>query len=454
MFVAAREWCEQQFGRAELADARRTRRLVAVATAMTETPQQSIPQQMKSPAATKAAYRLMSNPSLTHESTQQAHRRNTRQMALEHPTVLLIQDTTYVDLTGRQVADVGVIGDGNGQGFVLHSTLAVLPDDPGVLGLMHQIVHRRQPTNTANEPSYKRTKRETEARFWSESVEAIGMAPTAARWVYVADRGADVYAFYGACRAQQADILVRIAQDRRMLAADNHQTHVVSYLRQLPAIHHMQVEVTDKTKTPRQAQVSVAYAPVTLLPPRHARADAPGPQTVYGIRVWEPAPPTDAEPLEWLLATSLPINTVNDVVTFIGWDTQRPTIEDYHQCAKTGCQIENRQLHSADNFERLIGILGVVAIYLLQLRAASRQSLQSTLPPDLDADTVAVIAAMMHTVPEQLTAAATWLWIAQQGGYLNRKHDPPPGWKSIWHGWHFLQNMVHGYRLAKNLTSQ
>jgi hypothetical protein len=405
---------------------------------------------MKSHKRTKACYRFMDNEALTHEAIQQSHWEQSRQKGSAVSVLLLIQDTTFVDLTGREVAEVGVIGDGKGQGLILHTTLGVVPDSEAVVGVMHQQVYRRQPTHTSVESSAKRTKRETEARIWEATVKAVGEVPRQTRWVYVADRGGDVFGFYGTCREYNADMLVRVAQDRRIEDAAGQLAHLITYLRQLPPVGQMEVTVTDKTKQPRQTTVQLAFAPVTLLPPVHARADAPSAQAAYGIRVWEQHPPAGGTPLEWLLVTSLPINDVTQAMQYVRWYAQRPIIEDYHQCLKTGFKLEQRQLHSADRFERLIGVIGVAAIYLLQLRSAQRLATSSLAHTVLDADATTVIALHLHLDPRQLTTQQAWGWIAQQGGHLNRKNDPPPGWKCLWHGWNFLQSLVNGFRLARN----
>jgi hypothetical protein len=420
---------------------------------MMEQPDKSIPQQMKSNQRTKAFYRFMDNEALTHEKIQQSHWEQSRQKGSAFSVLLLIEDTTYVDLTGREVAEVGVIGDGKGQGLILHTTLGVVPDSEEVVGVMHQRVYRRQPTHTSGESSAKRTKRETEAQFWEETVKAVGEVSCQTRWVYVADRGGDVFGFYGTCRQYNADMLVRVAQDRRIEDAQGQLEHLVTHLRQLPTVGQMEVTVTDKTKHPRQTTVQIAFAPITLLPPVHARTDAPSAQAAYGIRVWEQPPPAGGTALEWLLVTSLPINDVPQAMQYVKWYAQRPIIEDYHQCLKTGFKLELRQLHAADRFERLIGVIGVAAIYLLQLRSAQRLATPSLAHTVLDADATTVIALHLHLDPSQLTTQQAWSWIAQQGGHLHRKNDPPPGWKCLWHGWNSLQSLVNGFRLATNNLS-
>ena len=38
-------------------------------------------------------------------------------------------------------------------------------------------------------------------------------------------------------------------------------------------------------------------------------------------------------------------------------------------------------------------------------------------------------------------------YIAQMGGFLNRKSDGNPGWQSIWEGWKFFLTLKEGARL-------
>jgi len=40
-------------------------------------------------------------------------------------------------------------------------------------------------------------------------------------------------------------------------------------------------------------------------------------------------------------------------------------------------------------------------------------------------------------------------YIAQMGGFLNRKNDGNPGWQSIWEGWKFFLGMKEGVKLQK-----
>lgn len=446
-------WSEATFGKAALGDKRLRERLVAVGAAMAQHPQQSIPQQMGSWAKTKGCYRLLDHEQVSHAAIQSEHWSQTRQRAEERGVVLVIQDSTYLDYTGKQVADLGLIGDGQGAGLVVHSALAVEATSAEVLGLLHQNVYARQATLANKTTSYQRAKNpHRESLRWEQAVAAIGDAPLQTRWIYVADCEGDCFTFLAACRHFQADYLVRVYVNRRVEMPDETPDHLVDALRQVAAQTEYTITVHPPAPArPREAKVRLGYVPMQVQAPFHTPTLPSLPVTA--LRVWEPTPPPMTEPVEWLLVTSYPVQTLADALQVVNWYTQRWIIEDYHQCLKTGCRIEQRQFKQAERLQRLMGILGVVAVRLLQFRTHARLHPTDPLPASIDTELIQVVAALAQVAPSQMNNALFWLTIARQGGYLARKHDPPPGWKVIWRGWETIQALWDGVRLSRRLPS-
>lgn len=85
------------FGKVELGDVRRTRRLVAVAAMMATRPEASLPKQMVDWRDIKAAYRLFDCEAVTFEAVAQP------QYARRHDSgsqrCLIINDTTEINFT-------------------------------------------------------------------------------------------------------------------------------------------------------------------------------------------------------------------------------------------------------------------------------------------------------------------------------------------------------------------
>ena len=93
-------------------------------------------------------------------------------------------------------------------------------------------------------------------------------------------------------------------------------------------------------------------------------------------------PPPGVEAIEWVLLSSLPVENLGDAQTRVDWYTCRWFCEDFHQCLKTGCRIEQRQLDDGADIQRLLGFALPIAVRLLQLRQTVRQA------PEVPATTV------------------------------------------------------------------
>jgi len=97
-----KSWAERTFGHVQLHDMRRTRRAVQAATKLAENPLGSLPAQMHTWKETKALYRLLDEPDVTFVALMQPHFQQTREQATSSPVVLLVQDTTDIDLSHRR----------------------------------------------------------------------------------------------------------------------------------------------------------------------------------------------------------------------------------------------------------------------------------------------------------------------------------------------------------------
>ncbi|MBO0793974.1 MAG: hypothetical protein J2P36_23905 [Ktedonobacteraceae bacterium] len=124
------------------------------------------------------------------------------------------------------------------------------------------------------------------------------------------------------------------------------------------------------------------------------------------------------------------------------------TIEDFHHALKTGCHIEHRPLRTVSAQWRLLGILTPTALRLLLLREIAKTAPETPAAEVVGAQIVQVVAQLSKQAPEAMSAHLLWRTIARFGGYLNRRCDGPPGWKTLWQGWMYVQAVLEGVHLA------
>jgi hypothetical protein len=456
--VAGVGFGQRHFGAADLGDPRRTRRLIAVADQLVVHPAGTFPQKIPNPSDLDAFYNLMADDHVTHAAVLAPHRDLTHERMRQHEgVVLVLHDTTVLDYSGLSIPELGQVGDGHGRGYYCHNSLAVTAERR-VLGLAHQILHRRRHVPAGETRRQRRDHPQRESRLWRDAVAALPEAPQGQCWVDIADCAADITEFLDYEEEHGRPFVVRAQHNRWVLLAQAGRARrrkLYRLARSLPAVFGRTVTVSAQPGQPaRTAEVSVAWAEVEIIPPRQARGDERGePLRVWVLRAWEEEAPAAVKPLEWILLTNVPVTSREEAAERLDWYASRVVVEEYHKAQKTGCDIERMQFTYAARLEPAIALMSVVALTLLQLRDAGRDPQLAQRPARewLPALWVEVVAAWRYGQPQRALTVQEFLWaLARLGGHQNRPSDGPPGWQTLWRGWTQLQAMAQGVRLLQS----
>jgi hypothetical protein len=445
-------WAQQEFGGAQLGDARRTRRLVTLAAQMAGNSSGTIPQQTGCAADMKAAYRLFAAERVTHAAILAPHLQQTRERASRLERLFLVQDTAQLNFTRHaHCTGLGPMGRGDMRGLHQQNVLAVDPLQRRPLGLMYQALLRRTERGAGHDSAAKRRVPldERESHWWVQAIRMLGPPPPRVSWVHVGDRGEDIFGVYDECRRQNADWLIRAAHDRAVHTASG-ANRLMSYARSLPARTSRRLSVRSQSSgTPREVDLSVAAGALTILPSQNEpEYQGREPVACWVVRAWEAHPPAEAPPLEWILLTSLPGDTAEQMHFVAQGYSLRWLIEEFHKCEKTGCNVELRRLEHTDRLEPLIGLLSVLAVWLLMLKFAARDEPDQLATALFDDATVRLMGRYLKRPADGLTVADFWRGIGRLGGHMGRKSDGPVGWLRAWRGWQSFQLIRLGAELA------
>jgi hypothetical protein len=444
-------FAQEHFGTAQLGDKRRVKRLVKSAEQILQHPGGTLPDKFANPADLDAFYLLMNNKAVTHAAILASHQEVARRKMAEHETVLILHDTTELDYSGlSSVAGLGQIGNGHGRGYQCHNSLAVVPGSREVLGLVNQILFNRPRVDKGESKAQGRERKNRESRLWKQASQAVGATPSGCLWVDVCDRGADITEFLDYEERADKKYVVRGYHNRRILLdkdGKKQRSKLHDLVRSLAAEKETRtLEVPARPgQAARTAEVAIAYQQVWIVPPRQARGEhGREPLQVWVIRVWEVNPPTGVEALEWILVTNLEVSSVAAAWDRVDWYSHRWIIEELHKCQKTGCGIELLQFTTQEALQPTIALLSVTAVFLLQLRDASRREDAQKRPatemvPELY---VQVISLWRYGEERSLTLQEFFYAVARLGGHQNRKHDHRPGWLVLWRGWTKLLSMA------------
>jgi hypothetical protein len=439
----AADWVINEFAQAALPDERLQRRLELMASAFAQKPSAPIPEACANWAEAKGAYRFLENERVISGHIRRAHHQATLQRVKEHPVVLAIQDTTALNYsTHPQTTGLGLLGSHSPKtiGLLLHSTLAVTPQGQP-LGLMHSAVRVRRRRGLAAS-RHKRKLAQKESFKWVESLQACQeLAPQCpqTRLVNVTDREGDLYELFVQALSTpehaQVHLLVRARHDRRL--ADTDRTLWPEVARQRVAAR-LSVLVGRRGDQPsRLARLNIRFSRVQLQPPTLLAGQPP--IQLWAIQAEESTPaPKGAARMVWRLLTTLPVHSAAEAVEKVQWYAQRWQIEVLHKVLKSGCQIEQRQLETAQRLERVLSVDLVVAWRVLALCKAARQMPDDPISnwlPQAQWQALWCYAQRQTTPPKTAPGVRQAVrWLAQIGGFLGRKSDGEPGPKTLWRG--------------------
>lgn len=437
-----RDWAEQEFGAAKLGDVRLVQRLMEIARDFYARPQANIPQACQARSRTKAAYRFLENKKNSMEKILASHYEATLKRASQEKVVLAVQDTTELNYsTHPATQDLGLIGSkqGGSIGLIVHDTMCFdLNGTP--LGLMHNQVWARNPADFGKKHlRQKLAIEQKESNKWLKSFQAIQEAQKRSPdtlWVSIGDREADIYELFllAVSDSHGPKLLVRAAQ-KRFLADE--QGRLWDHIAGLPksGIQELYVPRKGKIKA-RTAKMEIRYSKVRLKPPVH-KAHL-GELTIWAVLASEIDCPDDGTPLQWMLLTTCPVSSFAEACEKLRWYAGRWGIEVFHRTLKSGCNIEIRQLGSADSIEACLAIDMVIAWRVYHLVKLGREI------PDVpctvffeDCEWKALVAYKTQNPipPDNPPHLREMLrMVASLGGFLGRKGDGEPGAQTTWLG--------------------
>ncbi len=446
------DWAEREFGDAVLGDRRLQRRLVAVAQDFYARPQANLPQACGTRAKTKAAYRLLDHDQLTLPQLLAAHYASTVERMRQHPVVLAVQDTTFLNYSGHLDSEgLGPIHtkkDG-AQGLLLHDTMAFTPEGLPLGLLDAQVWARSQETLGQKAQQRKQLPiEEKESHKWLASFTAAAAAQREVELtqvVSVGDREADIYELFQLAlgRADHPHLLIRAGQNR--LVDDGHQ-RLWETVEAQPVVGFQTVQASRRRGcAARVARLAVRFAEVEIRPPQKRHLGRPA-LRVWAVLAREEEPPSGAQPLEWLLLTTLPVRTAEQAGEKLLWYTRRWSIEVYHRTLKSGCRIEERQLATASRLQNCLAIDMVVAWRILHLTRLGRETPDLPCTVYFDDLQWQALYGFIHRNPiapaQPPTLREAIRMVASLGGFLGRKGDGEPGTKSIWLGLQRLDDIA------------
>jgi len=443
---------------AEFGDQRLTERLGRVVEELGAKPNMSVPTATHGRAEMEAAYRFFNNDKISLEKILQPHIEATHERISQTEVALLVQDTTDLDLTrpNQQVKGAGRLEGETRRGVFFHPLVAF--NSHGVpLGVAWQ-KHwtrsklKKKRTKQEKDRDNRKTPIENKESYrWIEGMRAareVAEACPRTTCVCIADSDADVCELYCEPRSTshgEVHFLVRGCHDRKI---SGEHSKWLDAVRAAPCLFQCSVNVSARTaklatetrkrqasREARVAELEVRATTVTVIPDFRKGRKLPE-VTLNVVLAEERNPPHSAVPIQWLLATTLPINNVEQVQQIISYYSIRWQIEIFYRTLKSGCRIEDRQFETLD---RILNCLAVYSIIAWKIMYLSRIGCEC---PDLSCEIIfeksewkSVYMTVRQEAPPSTPPSLNEMirMIASLGGYVIRQ-STRPGTQTLWFG--------------------
>ncbi len=378
----------------------------------------------------------------------------------------VLSDTTEFEFAGEvRGRNLGRI-QGRRRGFLGHFAFAVGPNRTplGVLGI-ETIVRDEAEKARRNTHEQKRDP-DRESLRWGAMVERTETMLEGVEAVHVMDAEGDIFELLSELTARRRRFVIRAGQNRLVLEGGKlfegaaHSETLLEREVQLSARPESGGRNKGRkrlARTARVASLAISSKLVTIGRPQTSEAHYPKNLSLNLVHVYEPNPPPDQDRVEWVLWTSEPVETVEQVAQVVDGYRTRWLIEEYFKALKTGCAFEERQLRSIRTLTNALGLLAPIAYRLLLLRALERQAPQTPASKVLEPVVLEALAARLKHIgerkplPSSPTVADIMAAIARLGGH--NKSNGPPGWKLLWRGFGDLLLWTSGFIAGRSCPS-
>lgn len=370
--------------------------------------------------------------------------------------LIVIHDTTKV-APKISSQEFGPITSGENRGFFAHVSLVTdLSPNPMVYGIGDVFFWTRSEgkVETNNVESHR----------WFDQVQSIESRPSQKKMIHVMDREGDSYEIFSKLVGDGRRFVVRLAHDR--LVEGSRFTHLFESINVAEVVAERVVKLSrrkasklpkkDRIHAPRESRLTklkmsaqtIQFKVSGWLKRKGKDKGLPEYLALNVVRVIESDPPTGEKPVEWLLVTTEPVDSSENVLKVVDIYRRRWLIEEFFKAMKTGCQLEQRLVSALAPWYRMFCLFMPVAATIMNLRNLEELSLNDC--QLLTSPQIQILTKLANKRGQTLnTIRDIKFEIAKLGGHI--KYSGPPGWLTLARGYEELLKMEVGWNLHRDM---
>jgi len=461
------ELLNQLAAHTSLGHAKRNRAFVRQVECLARHPGRTASGSCNDMAAAASAYRFAGNGSVDLAELRKTRLAVALNSCPEHETILAINDVSLLDYFWHDSkSDRRAIGDGKGKGYEYVCNLGIALESGQCLGVLHDCLINAKGPDDVNQIDYHgdelftslserdpsrlecNHKHILKCHFCHIAGNAAGHLV-----ILVADREFDDHFIFESCYGIGQDFVIRSNASRNVqvpvgldwlppteytkryaglpLLPDHLCTTMAALVDNVPLKPFKSIpldgkgRLTDEKSARSYAAVSVGSFAIKLYRQAKRNKTYFHPRDYVSLNVVvvrETAPPEGREPIQWILYTSLPVNTMEQIHHVVRIYELRWFIECFFKYLKSGFEIEELRYDDARKTAIHLVATTIAAAFLCNLKMKLGLPRCARLPPD-DYDRVKQAVGNLNN-PAIDPNLRVFALLSKSGGWKGRKNDP------------------------------
>lgn len=386
--------------------------------------------------------------------------------------LLFLEDTSQVSFSiARKIKNLGSVDKGQVQGFYLHPVLCLDAYNRACYGIPYLSMYQRPFEEKSSEPlsrSEKQSKRNKEpfenkeSYRWLHSIkEALLRVSPDVKKTVVADRESDIYAVLTGLSSLGVDYVIRATHNRGIVGDNKKLLQEITTWQ--PFEYTVKLPATD-SRTAHSANLEVRFGQVTIKRGDSTnKENTPDTHTNWVVYVKESSQTVvgNEKPVEWIIYTSHPLESLEDALQIITWYKERWNIEQLFRTLKTkGIDIMSSLLDTAEKLQKVTLLALMACVKVIQLVRAregkTNQEAESVFTTE-EVEFIEQLSPILEGKTEKLKnphpkgslAFAAWV-VARMAGWSGYQKQRPPGPIDFLTGLKNLNQQYKGYMIGKD----
>ena len=382
--------------------------------------------------------------------------------------VLVIEDTSSIGLTNhrnrlKEASGIGLVGNKEGLGFLLHGSLVIDAQNETMLGFSDVLLwHRKEDKANNTTGLYKKQPiEEKESYRWIQASQNSKVVLQAAKSItIVQDREGDIYDQFCLIPDSKTHIVIRNRDNRKL--ADGTSLHDMLSKEKSAGTYSLPI-IADirKNRVGRIAKIEVRFKKVRIEKPQRADATLPAYKELYAVEAREVNGP-QKDSIKWRILTTHQVTTMEESIEVINIYKQRWWIEQLFRLMKRqGFRIEESELTTGWGIRKLTILLLNNILRVMQLLLAYDNERSQTIEEVFNKEEIKCLKLLSKKYEQKKTKVknkwsdkklswATWI-IARLGGWKGNDKQRPPGPITMKKGVEKFDLIFQGWKLARQI---